>query len=276
MTIEWYSFGSTWNDKDITLATNRIAALVHLSSLEDKPDSLRLLEGHCFVVKSDSHGVIRKIPDNASRIKHPISLNSLIKTPPPGFRLPSLESRVQLAQQLVASMYSFSIVQWFHKDFNTHNVYFFRDNSTASAVILDAPYISGLSIARPDNDQQKSLNKELDALSIYLHPDLRTGRPEERPRYRTKYEFYSLGLVLLEIGGWRSIDMLPGVTSALDKVEFKKRVVDRAKKDLPFFMGKRYTDVVLYCLTCADDDVDELKSEMGTLYECVVLELARC
>ena len=225
--------------------------------------------------KSDSHGVIRKIPKDASRVKHPVSLNSLIKTPPLGFRAPSLESRLQLAQQLVASIYSFSVVRWLHKDFNSHNVFFFRDNSTTSDIILDTPYVSGLSIARPDNDQQKSLNKELDALSIYLHPDLRTSNPDQRPRYHRKYEFYSLGLGLLEIGGWRSIDMLPGVNSSLDKVEFKRRVTDRAKKDLPFFMGKRYTEVVLYCLTCADG-VDESTSALETLYECVVLELAKC
>lgn len=225
--------------------------------------------------KPDSHGVVRKIPNDASRVKHPVSLNSLIKIPPKGFRAPSLESRLQLSQQLVASIYSFSIVRWFHKNFNTHNVFFFRDNSTSSAVLLDAPYVSGLSIARPDNDQQKSLNRELDVISIYLHPDLRISNPDERPRYHVKYEFYSLGLALLEIGGWRTIDELPGVGSSLDKIEFKLRVTDRAKKDLPFFMGKRYTNVVLYCLTCADD-TDDLTTALETLYECVVLELAKC
>ncbi len=140
--------------------------------------------------------------------------------------------------------------------------------------MLDTPHVSGLSIARPDSKEGKSLNKELEKSAIYLHPNLRTDNPDDRPPYHRKFDFYSLGLTLLEVGMWNTIDHR--VSSSLEPAEFKKRVIDRCAKDLPFFMGKRYCDAVLHCLNCADDKEDESASALETLYECVVLELAKC
>lgn len=183
---------------------------------------------------------------------------------------PSLDSRFQLAQQLAACIYSFSIVRWFHKDFNSHNIFLFRDTSASSKIMLDSPFVSGFSIARPDAKEQVScisFPAYPEPRDLYRHPDLH--HESGRPRYHVKYEFYSLGLVLLEIGLWKALNLQN------DKNGFKDRVTDRVRKDLPFCMGERYTNVVLYCLTCADG-TDESRSTLETLYECVILELAKC
>jgi hypothetical protein len=262
----------------VEVATGRIARLVHLSAVTDKPASLRLLDSICFIEKSDSQGILRRIPERASGIKQPVSLYSLLRRDPEavtGFRAPALEERLRLAQQLAASIYSFGVVRWFHKDFNCRNVIFFRDCSSSSQIMFDSPYVTGLSIARPDNGG-KSLNKDLDALAIYLHPDLRVAEIENRPPYHRKYDVYSLGLMLFEIGIWTTIDKIPGVGGTLGPADFKKHVVDRCNKDLAFFIGRKYRDVVLHCLTCADEDKDESASSLDTLYEYVLLELAKC
>ncbi|KAL2828089.1 hypothetical protein BJY01DRAFT_133690 [Aspergillus pseudoustus] len=210
-------------------------------------------------------------------MKQPVSLHSLLPKEPNvevGFRPPSLEKRLLLAQQLASSTYSFGLVRWYHKDFNSRNIIFFRDNTPSAAVMLDSPYVTGFSISRPDSATEKSLNKDLEARAIYLHPSLRVMDPDKRPKYKLEYEIYSLGLLLAEIGTWKTIERI--AKSSLAPTDFKERVIDRCTKDLPFFMGSRYRDIVLRCLMAADEDSDETDGSLDTLYWSVVLELAKC
>ena len=276
--VEWYSFAYLkWSSNDIKIATTRLAEIVHLCSIADRPESLRVLDSICFVEGTESLGIVSRVPKDANPLTQPESLHSLLKKAPEviaGFHPPSLEQRLVLAQQLASSVYSFGLVRWFHKDFNSHNAVFFRDTSTAEHVMLDFPFITGFSISRPDDSKEKSLNKDLGVRAIYLHPDLRAADPEKRPQYNRKYEMYSLGLLLVEIGIWNTIDR--AVKNTLSPEEFKKTAVDRCTKDLPFFVGNKYRDVVLRCLTCADVDPGETDNSLDTLYWSVVLELAKC
>ena len=278
VTVEWYSFGHlTWSFEDIKIATARLAEIVYLCSMEDRPKSLRVLDSICFIERSDSLGIVSRLPDDANPLKHPMSLHSLLSKVPEvvaTFQTPSLEQRLLLAQQLASSVYSFGLVRWFHKDFNCRNVVFFRNSSPAANLMLDFPFIAGFSISRPDDNTQKSLNKDLEARAIYLHPDLRATNPEKRPQYHRKYEIYSLGLLLFEIGIWNTIDRAVKIT--LSPEEFKKKAVERCTRDLPFFVGTKYRDVVLRCLACADAGSEENDSSLDTLYWSVVLELAKC
>lgn len=52
---------------------------------------------------------------------------------------------------------------------------------------------------------------------------------------------------------------------SLELATFKARVVDRCNKDLAFFAGRKYRNIVLYCLTCADEDSDEAASSLVVL-----------
>lgn len=245
--------------------------------MEDRPKSLRVLDSICFIEGPDSLGIVSRLPKDANPLKQPVSLHSLLNKVPEVvavFQPPSLEQRLLLAQQLASSVYSFGLVRWFHKDFNCRNVVFFRDSSPAANIMLDFPFITGFSISRPDNNEEKSLNKDLETRAIYLHPDLRATDPEKRPQYHRKCEIYSLGLLLFEIGIWNTIDR--AVKNTLPPEVFKKKAVDRCTKDLPFFVGTKYRDVVLRCLTCADTGSEENESSLDTLYWSVVLELAKC
>lgn len=276
--VEWYYFGQLqWSFDDIKVATARLGKIVHLCAMEDRPKSLRTLDSICFIEEPDSLGIVSRLPEKANQLKQPVSLHSLLNRVPEvvaDFHAPSLEQRLLLAQQVASSIYSFGLVRWFHKDFNCRNIVFFRDSSPAANVMLSSPFISGFSISRPDDNKEKSLNKDLEARAIYLHPSLRTADPEKRPQYHRKFEIYSLGLLLLEIGIWNAIDRI--VKSTLLPEDFKKKVVDRCTKDLPFFVGTQYRDIVLRCLTCADSLAEESESSLDTLYWSVVLELAKC
>jgi hypothetical protein len=143
--------------------------------------------------------------------------------------------------------------------------------------MLAAPYITGFSISRPDGEGEKSLDKEREKFALYLHPDLRVADPQKQPpRFSRKYEIYALGMLLFEIGIWRAIDEVIKDGSSLPAQKFTQTVVDRCSKDLPFYVGNQYRDVVVRCLTCADENADETAASLDTIYWSVVLELAKC
>jgi hypothetical protein len=245
---------------------------VHLSLNTHRPESLRILNSVCFVEDTSTLALVYQLPKEANPAKQPASLHNLLENKNTMMRAPNLEDRLEMAQQLANTIYSFGLIRWFHKDFSSHNVIFFWDKSPRARPLLNAPWVVGFSIARPEREGEKSLNKALDALDIYMHPDLRVEDAKDRPAYHRKYEMYSLGLVLFEIGAWRPLDTI--ADKGLDAVAFKERVVDRCTKDLGFFAGSKYRDIVLYCLTCADDEHDDMSS-LDALYWSVVLEIAR-
>jgi hypothetical protein len=82
---------------------------------------------------------------------------------------------------------------------------------------------------------------------------------------------YPPGLLLFEFGVWNTIDNV--VKRTLPPEDFKNKVVDWCIKRLPFFVGTKYRDVVLRCLTCADADFEESESSLDVLYWSVVREL---
>jgi len=80
-------------------------------------------------------------------------------------------------------------------------VVFFQsgDNLEASLAI---PFITGFDVSRP----RASINlTETPGEGVYLHAELRVTDNESRPGYRLKYDIYSLGLILLEIGLWATV-----------------------------------------------------------------------
>ncbi|KAK7717655.1 hypothetical protein SLS64_003150 [Diaporthe eres] len=219
---------------------------------------------------------LRKYTEKAGGGKLSVSLFSLIQRKGEAasdLRPPPLEARIRLSQQLAGSLHSFGLARWFHKDFNCRNIVFFRSKLVPPSVMLESPYITGFSISRPDAPNEVSLNKDHEDLSVYLHPDLRTGDHSARPKYSRKYDVYSLGLVLLEIGLWRTLT--PMISSDLSPAEFKSQATRRCQRDLAFFTGSGFRDIVMRCLTCADEDSDETASSLDNFYFSVVLELEK-
>ncbi|KAK0749676.1 hypothetical protein B0T18DRAFT_427758 [Schizothecium vesticola] len=274
--VEWYSYVSLkWQVSDVAIAISRLAGLIQLSSTQDKPEGLHILGSSNFVQGESSLALVYPLPRDASPTKQPVSLRNLLEQKLSSFRRPDLDDRLQLAQHLATTVYSLALIRWFHKDFSSRNVVFFRSKggSPKNNPLLSSPHVVGFSISRPEAPGEKSLNKDLDALDIYLHPDLRVADAKDRPEYHRKYDIYSLGLVLYEVGAWMPIDAV--ADKSLEPVAFKEKVVDRCRKDLAFYAGRAYRDVVLSCLTCGDEEDDEGSSSLDALYYSVVLEIAK-
>ncbi|KAL5358102.1 hypothetical protein BJX96DRAFT_173135 [Aspergillus floccosus] len=108
--------------------------------------------------------------------------------------------------------------------------------------------------------------------NLYRHP-LRQGlQPEEI--FEMRHDIYSLGVCPLEIALWESFVNLDSrgqltpwsglnITAALQDTDqrrgafaVKERLVDMAKDALPSLVGERFTGIVLACLCCLDQSVD--------------------
>ena len=219
-----------------------------------------------------SFGLLFEIPTWAHPSRGARTLQSLL--PPAGKDVVylSLGQRIQLAAQLATAIHSFGIVRWFHKNFNSHKIFFFS-NKVSGKYNFKWPWIVGFDISRPDNTQTEiaSMNKDLEEMSIYLHPDLRIAGPSERPKYMRRYDIYSLGLVLVEIGFWSKLGSLMKSKLGSSPEQFREAIILKCEAQLAHFMGVRYKDLVVNCLK--GDDITE---SVDDFYWIVVMELLKC
>lgn len=132
----------------------------------------------------------------------PIRLNKLVRHGKKYEVYPDLNEKLSLATILVASVQSLHTSGWVHKNISSLNIIFFlksaRDWSTLN---MRDPYMIGFDHSRKDGDGEYSQGPRLQGSKEYLHPHYR----QEITCYKRSYDYYALGLVLLEIGTWTSL-----------------------------------------------------------------------
>ncbi|KAI0811594.1 hypothetical protein GGR55DRAFT_108346 [Xylaria sp. FL0064] len=127
-------------------------------------------------------------------------------------------------------------------------------------------YLLGWDLSRPDHPSELSesisvstlgLQTKREIIRMYTHPDVFSiEQPRgKRPRYHARWDIYSIGLILLEIGLWRTIDTIR--YGCRNDDEFRLRVRTEYCDRLQWKMGLVYWRAVQICL---NDDFD-LKDE---------------
>lgn len=162
----------------------------------------------------------------------------------------SLTSRFRLATELATAVLEFHKIGWLHKGISSHNVIFVTTGDGTGARNLRSPFITGFSHSRPDDPNQFSNlpeGKQGEVLRNYLHPKYQNNST----RYVIHYDYYSLGLVLLEIGAWKPLaDIIKESGSEnLSPERISTRLKTMAEKSLPSTMGVQYSKAVLSCLS---------------------------
>lgn len=147
----------------------------------------------------------------------------------------------------------FHSIGWLHENCHSQNIVFFGNGSGSDGIrpnnskILTSPYILGLHKSRPGGDawhtDEPGIQKEyLD----YQHLDYAITR-----RFRFSYDYYSLGLVLLEIGLWTLLKAWSGDRRyrGMDPHQFRDMLVQTYIPRLGPRIGRQYEDVVRVLLT---------------------------
>lgn len=162
-------------------------------------------------------------------------------------RGPSLGSRFRLAQNLATAVLEFHKVAWLHKSISSLNIAFVYPKGSPWRNGVDCPYLLGFSNSRPDGqDPYSTWLYETDrALMDSQHPEYLKNKG--RVRYRPEFDYYSLGMVLLEIGHWKPLNKITAMTDGSPE-DYLNHLRKEKVPGLGFTMGNIYRDVVGACL----------------------------
>ncbi|KAI4148012.1 MAG: hypothetical protein L6R39_002931 [Caloplaca ligustica] len=202
--------------------------------------------------------------------------------------MPSLEDRFRLAFNLTSSLLHLHAKKVYHRNVNSRNVVFFvydsleEHSSTKSWTkgIIRRPFLTSFDQSSEDHgDVEESFIS-----NIYRHPQYERG---QRSRFRSVYDYYSLGVILLEIGLWMPISKL--WKTRYTRSQFKNRLQTIYTKKLSGKCGTSYMKAVEFCLTSGDRDptigdvhqlqssgVDSSTGSQNSLYWKAFKVLERC
>lgn len=182
---------------------------------------------------------------------------------------PLLGQKFKLAFALAEFMMEFHTIGWLHGNFNSNNILLQRSEPAGEegdgdnkAQPLDQPptpmrpFVVGLHKSRPDGSRWETEGPGTDGdPEEYQHPEYRrTGR------YRQTYDYYGLGVVLLEIGLWRPLErglLASDRFRTTGAAEIRNELVKLGEKRLGARMGRVYRDVVVCCLSGRGFDEDK-------------------
>jgi serine/threonine protein kinase len=189
------------------------------------------------------HGLINKIDSNSASSK------------------PALEQRFFIAHALGKTILSIHESGWVHKNISSRGVAVFPGTMSQGAARGTGsagghafiPYLTDWGYARLDLGATDLLDDFEAEPNFYRHP-IRQGHPNTA--FTKEHDLYSLGVVLLEIGVWKTISKLFATQIKLvterkqlpPRDTVRKWLLDIAKNDLPKEMGNTYTGAVLACL----------------------------
>ena len=283
--IEWMSYSSQWEKVPPEQRTIIMALKAQGFSEEARP-AARMRTLDCIATFEDpdekaGYGFVYRIPESDVGTKFPPSIMTLLQflTQPQAsvYHRPLLGNKFRLASALARFVGDFHNVGWLHGSFNSNNVVFFNIGNrelgsyTLPAEVLGRPYVVGLHKSRPGGRVWETTGPGTNAVfEDYQHPEyLRTRR------YRAIHDYYSLGLVLLEIGFWRALCVWSESPKCLkmSAVEFRQELLERYVPRLGAEMGAAYQDVVKFCLDQpVDDDGDDLDIDTETVFTEEVIE----
>jgi serine/threonine protein kinase len=236
----------------------RVQELVSMLKLVPKPPGFRVL--NCLGTFHDSQrrrfALVYAFPSENTL---PVRLNKLLRHGKSCVIYPDLGEKLALAKSLTACVQSFHTSGWIHKNNSSLNVLFFPETeSDWNTVKLSEPYIVGFDHSRKDNKGEYSQGPILSTVSQeYLHPQYRS----RSTRAKRSYDYYSLGLVLLEIGLWSSISNIYDQNryQTYSPSELREEYIKLCDRSLSKAMGSIYQRVTKTCLQYGSgmDDLGE-------------------
>lgn len=174
----------------------QVERLVMLLKSENPPSEFRIPKcvGYCLDEKHTRFGFIY---ENDFESAAPQTLRQLLSRTPL-----SLSSRVKTAKDLATSLLFLHAVGWLHKDLCSDNIVF-----VGQEVLPELPELrlTGFGYARPDEPNLTTQGKFIaSSTAVYRHPDYQGLAPKQ---YRKTFDYYSLGIILMEIALWKPADV---------------------------------------------------------------------
>lgn len=254
--IEWKEYDVSWQEEHGTELKETMDTLVNLLDPEVTPrkgvNKERVLNcvGYFhqqlnrrfgFVYSLNSLGTVG---DTMSMRLY--SCNNVIRmtdpTEYPESIRPDLGAIFQLAKDLASCLLAFHIAGWFHKNISSHSVLVFAPTPESVHEHVASAVLAGFNDSRPEASGVTLGPRQ--ELEHYYHPLYRYGE-----RFKQTFDYFSLGIVLLELGLWYPISSLRKDHADIGgEEEFRQKLLKSYVPQLGEKMGALYRDAVEFCL----------------------------
>ncbi|OAL51491.1 kinase-like protein [Pyrenochaeta sp. DS3sAY3a] len=227
---------------------DRIQELGQLFQMQPKPRKMRLLNslGMYHEPSLRKFGFVYEFPA-VSKDTEPVSLRTIIEETKMTEKNPTLDNKFAIANAIVNCTHALHLTGWMHKAIRSSNIILFQEpGQDLAKVNLALPYLTGFHHSRQSKPGAYSSGATTIGEKAFFHPTYLNGEIS----YCHAFDYYALGIVLLEIAIWRTMNkMIDGVTS-IHKV--KPLLLQHAKTYVPQRMGTAYSEVVVACLEFHD------------------------
>ena len=161
---------------------------------------------------------------------------------------PALEERFQIAHMLASTVAQFHKTKWLHRSISSFNVAFFYQGKNHRGWLqgIKKPFFLGFLYSRSNELKFTEGTTENEDHRRYQHPAyLKAGKG-----YTQEYDYYSLGLVLLELGMWKTVRQLAqrNQPEGGRSKPLQHYLLESCVTRLDLSMGRRYRQVVKRCL----------------------------
>ena len=207
---------------------------------------------------------------------------------------PSLNNRLGIAVALAETVLQLHTAGWLHKGIRADNILVFKSGTEpwSSTDDLSTVYLGGYEYARADNplEATEAPSSQL-YLELYRHP---RSLGQGRASFNKKFDLYSLGCVLLEMGFWLPLHtillqrlrtrsdesdalslMLPSSAPLAPKDDTEYYAMMKEKQafleergsgsiraGLEFRMGSVYSELVMNCLNAQTQSISPADEEL--------------
>ena len=230
----------------------RIHALSKLLSSEPVSRGLRLLPFFGIRENSDDFcfEVLYELPNRQFGDRDEANLTSLhdLLAVRDVIKFPSWENRCGLAQEVAESLASFHDLDWYHKDFTSFCI-LSLPNHRSSYTSQISSYLLGFHHSRSATDEFTEGPLQDRNHQRYHHPQYISTEDSQFTRFQPQFDYYSLGIVLMEIGLWDTIEAIMDEHLHLNNHDFATTLVMQKLPLLSFHMGSWYASIVSECLS---------------------------
>lgn len=292
--IERVEYSISWLQRTPEERAERIVALASLLSRK-QPARLRVLNCSGYLtLNREGYALIFDFPTNPENATPETLLGRLkqAESKPKSRQVPTkpaLEVRCQLALLLARSVSELHSINWLHKALNSNNILFFSDPLRFGNPDLLKPYVVGFRFSRPNGISNFSDGRsQIDEYVDYVHPqylvdnkrlvDTWTGMDDENiGRFRQRYDYYSLGIILIELAYWAPIKHILKFHDKENPQQIQQTLLEKYIPRLGGVIGGLYMKAVRACIddSIIESDDTALGTEPGHFHVTVVEPLTR-
>jgi serine/threonine protein kinase len=286
--VEWLRYGTyVLPETEAVQRAQRVEAVARLLNSIPHPPGFRLLRCSNFFhdPENSRFGLVFELPfpvhagEEPSKDQGITTLSKLLARSKDDhdLKMPSLGQRFRLAQTLASAIGEFHKVGWLHRKISPHNVVFPQIDGCPD---YENPYLIGFSHSRPNSPNEFTEGPGQQHQN-YQHPEY-IKKPQ---RYRAEFDFYSLGIILLEIARWQLVDHFTRgkAWQLLDEAKFRLALIKEARSEsLAHKVGTQYCQAATTCLLGHDELAVQEESSDGSedaagLFQLRVISgLAKC